>query len=276
MSVTVGTNTNTNTNTNTGASAGPSPVKGPGANAGPSTSLSPNFWGSRRYAAVVCDYGGVLTNPLLETYSTFAERYGLTLGQLAQAVVDATEKYGIGPMAALEVGAIPETEFLARIHAELPEDMPALEPAAFRAAWFAGRRGNARLVEFLRTLKDRGYQLAMLTNNVAEWRPNWRATIPVDELFGLVVDSSEERVRKPDPEIYRRLLDRLGIPAQWCLFVDDMPENCAAAAELGMTAIRFEDNAQAIRAVAAELGETDQAGQVDGQLVGAAADGSST
>ncbi|MGH6656426.1 MAG: HAD family hydrolase, partial [Actinocrinis sp.] len=220
-------------------------------------SLNPNFHGSRRYAAVVCDYGGVLTNPLLETYGSFADRFGLTLGRLGQALVDATERYGVGPMAALEVGAITEAQFLGRIAAELGQDAPDLAPDAFRAAWFAGRTGNAGLVAFLRRLRQRGYQLAMLTNNVAEWRANWRATIPVDELFGLVVDSSEERVRKPDREIYARLLDRLDLPPHWVLFLDDLQENCDAAAELGMTAIRFQDNAQAVRDVAVEIGELD-------------------
>jgi putative hydrolase of the HAD superfamily len=80
----------------------------------------------------------------------------------------------------------------------------------------------------------------------------------VDELFELVVDSAFVGMRKPDPEIYRLTLDRLGLPAAACLFLDDLDVNVTAARELGMTAIHFQDTDQAIteidRALAADGG----------------------
>ncbi|MGW0579825.1 HAD-IA family hydrolase, partial [Streptomyces sp. NPDC002920] len=99
-----------------------------------------------------------------------------------------------------------------------------------------------------------GYRLALLTNNVREWEPLWRAQLPVDELFDVVVDSHREGVRKPDPAVYRILLDRLGgIAARRCMFVDDTDENCRAAAGLGFRAVRFADTDSAIREISGLL-----------------------
>ena len=74
--------------------------------------------------------------------------------------------------------------------------------------------------------------MGMLTNNVREWEPLWRAMLPVDEIFETVVDSGFVGCRKPEPEIYELTLERLGgVPADQCLFVDDVDVNCAAARE---------------------------------------------
>ena len=79
-----------------------------------------------------------------------------------------------------------------------------------------------------------------------EWEPLWRAKLPVDELFETVVDSAFVGVRKPDPEIYALVLERLGLPAEACVFVDDLPRNVEAAAALGFATVRFHDTEQAI------------------------------
>ena len=60
-------------------------------------------------------------------------------------------------------------------------------------------------------------------------------------------------LRKPDPAIFRLVCDRLGVAPEGCLFIDDVDANCAAAAELGMAAVRFRDNAQAIAEIRAAL-----------------------
>jgi epoxide hydrolase-like predicted phosphatase len=99
------------------------------------------------------------------------------------------------------------------------------------------------LVERVRTLRAAGLVTALVTNNVAEFRPHWRAMLPVDELFDLVVDSSEVGVRKPDPAIYRLALDGLGgVPPERTLFLDDYPSNIDAAEALGIRGILVEND----------------------------------
>jgi epoxide hydrolase-like predicted phosphatase len=70
--------------------------------------------------------------------------------------------------------------------------------------------------------------------------------LPIDELFEVVVDSAFVGLRKPDPRIYELTLQRLGLPASACAFVDDLPHNCEAATTLGLHAVWFQDTGQAI------------------------------
>ncbi|NEA65636.1 HAD family phosphatase [Streptomyces sp. SID12488] len=204
---------------------------------------------------IVVDYGGVLTNPLVETFVAFAELAGIDAGDLAQAFMAATERHGETPMAALETGAITERQMVDRILAELPEGAGRIlaDGRGFGELWFQGRTPNEQFLSFLRALRRDGYRIALLTNNVREWEPLWRAQLPVDELFDVVVDSHKEGVRKPDPAIYRILLDRLGTTPQRCLFVDDTEENCQAAAELGIRTVRFADTGGAVSEISALL-----------------------
>ena len=97
--------------------------------------------------------------------------------------------------------------------------------------------------------------MALLTNNVREWEPLWRGMLPVDEIFELVVDSGFVGIRKPDPAIYELTLERLGdVAASDCLFIDDLEVNIEAARHLGMSAVHFVDNEQAVPEIRAALG----------------------
>jgi putative hydrolase of the HAD superfamily len=195
---------------------------------------------------VVVDYGGVLTNPLIETFAAFAQRAGVELPVIAAAFAAATRRYGVTPMAALEVADITEDEMVRRLLAELPPGTAgALAGRPFGELWFLGRRPNEEFLDYLAGLRRDGYRLALLTNNVREWEDRWRSQIP-DGLFGEVVNSAHERVRKPDPRIYRTLLQRLDAGPSRLVFVDDTEENCAAARELGIRTVEFTDTRQAI------------------------------
>ncbi len=90
-----------------------------------------------------------------------------------------------------------------------------------------------------------------------EWEPHWRAKLPdVDEIFEVVVNSAFEGMRKPEPEIYRLTLERLGdgVAAQDCVFVDDIEVNCQTAEQLGMAAVHFRDTDQAVAELRAAVG----------------------
>ena len=109
------------------------------------------------------------------------------------------------------------------------------------------------MIVFMASLRDEGYRMALLTNNVREWELRWRALAPVDEIFELVIDSAFVGVRKPEPEMYELTLTALGVPAAECLFIDDIEVNCIAAQEAGMAAVWFRDTDQAIADVRAAL-----------------------
>ena len=110
----------------------------------------------------------------------------------------------------------------------------AIELDGFGERYFADLLPNQPMIDYMRELRGRGYKLAICTNNVREWEPRWRAMLPVDEIFDVVVDSAFVGTRKPEPRIYELTLERLGVAADAALFIDDIEINCDAARALGM------------------------------------------
>jgi putative hydrolase of the HAD superfamily len=208
-----------------------------------------------RIEAVISDFGGVLTTPLLQSFMAFQNETRIsteTLGKAMQAVAEAD---GENPLFELERGEITEVAFLERLTDGL-EPLLGHRPQMhrFREIYFAALDPNPQMIELMRELKAAGYRMAMLTNNVREWEPLWRSMLPVDEIFETVVDSGFVGCRKPEPQIYELTLERIGLPAEACLFIDDLPHNCEGARKAGMSAIHFRDNEQAIGEIRAALG----------------------
>ena len=94
-------------------------------------------------------------------------------------------------------------------------------------------------VAVLEELVAAGVPCYGLTNMEAETYPRRLERFAFLRLFAGTVVSSAEGVIKPDPEIFRRLLSRYGLTAQRTVFIDDSEVNVAAAAALGMVALRF-------------------------------------
>jgi putative hydrolase of the HAD superfamily len=206
--------------------------------------------------AVVSDFGGVLTTPLFDTFAALNAEDGLEPRAMGAAIRRITERSGAHPLYELECGRMTEHDFLAAIAAQLRADLGRdVEMQTFAERYFDHLQPNAAMIAYLRELRDDGYRLAMLTNNVREWEPRWRAMLPVDELFEVVVDSAFVGMRKPDPAIYRLTCERLGVGPERCLFVDDVAVNCDAARALGMTAVLFRSSEQAIAEMREALGE---------------------
>jgi putative hydrolase of the HAD superfamily len=194
--------------------------------------------------ALITDFGGVLTSPLQEGFLAYQEESGVSLEELGRAMARATEEHGEPPLFVLERGEITETEFRARIEPHLEDGF---DMTRLRTLYFERMQANRPMIEFVREVRNRGLRTALLTNNVREWEPLWRAKLPeIDELFEVVVDSAFVGMRKPDPAIYQLTLERLGMVAEECVFVDDLEVNCDTARALGMTAVRFERAEQAI------------------------------
>ncbi|HEX4670231.1 MAG TPA: HAD family phosphatase [Solirubrobacterales bacterium] len=204
--------------------------------------------------AVVCDFGGVLTTPLLTSFMAVQDEIGISPENLGKAMRTITEEDGENPLYALERGEITEVDFLARLGDGL-EPLLGHRPELhrFRETYFEALNPNPPMIELMRELKAAGKRMAMLTNNVREWEPVWRSMLPVDEIFETVVDSGFVGCRKPEARIYEMTLERLGLAAGACLFVDDLLPNCEGARAAGMSAVHFRDNEQAtaeIRALA--------------------------
>ncbi len=205
--------------------------------------------------AVVSDFGGVLTTPLLGSFMAFQDQTGISTEVLGKAMQAVAEEDGENPLYALERGETTEVAFLKRLSDGL-EPLLGHHPQMhrFKEIYFEALDPNPQMIELMRELKAEGYRMAMLTNNVREWEPLWRTMLPVDEIFETVVDSGFVGCRKPETQIFELTLERIGMPAESCLFIDDLPHNCEGARKAGMSAVHFRDNEQAIAEIRAVLG----------------------
>jgi putative hydrolase of the HAD superfamily len=206
--------------------------------------------------AVISDFGGVLTTPLLNSFVAFQDETGISGETLGRAMQRIAERDGAHPLFELEKGNLTEPAFLAQVSEALePELGHRPEMHRFKEVYFEALKPNDPMIELMRELRARGYRMALLTNNVREWEPYWRSMLPVDDIFEVVVDSGFVGMRKPEPEIYELTLERLGdeIRASDCLFVDDVEVNIQAARELGMTAVHFRESEQAIGEIESAL-----------------------
>lgn len=206
--------------------------------------------------AVVSDFGGVLTTPLLNSFLALQDEIGISPEDFGKSMRAMTATGTENPLYAMERGEITEEAFLEKL-ADGLEPVLGHRPHMhrFRELFIGTLSPNEEMIGLMRELKAEGLRMAMLTNNVREWEPTWRAMLPVDEIFETVIDSAFVGCRKPEPRIYELTLERIGMPAEACLFIDDIEVNCEGGRAAGMNVVHFQDNAQAIAEIRAALGE---------------------
>jgi 2-haloacid dehalogenase len=119
-----------------------------------------------------------------------------------------------------------------------PEYRPLI--AAYFERWAEMMAGEIEgAVVILEELKSAGYELHALTNWSAETFPFARDRFAFLEWFESILVSADVGLIKPDPAIFRLLLERIGRTPAACIYIDDNPNNVAAAAALGFDAIAF-------------------------------------
>jgi FMN phosphatase YigB (HAD superfamily) len=191
--------------------------------------------------AVVWDFGGVLVRTEDPSPRRAVERrLGLHPGGL-EALVFRSE---VGRETAL--GERTEAELWSWVMGQVglpPDERPTIE-----AAFFAGDRLDAQLVAYIRRLRPR-YLTGLLSNAFLSLRSALKDPFPIGDAFDAIVISAEVGVLKPDPAIYIRILETLGVEPNHAVFIDDFEENCEGARRLGMHALRFESTVQTIDAL---------------------------
>lgn len=124
---------------------------------------------------------------------------------------------------------------------------PAEKPATTGGAAFTFQL-NDDMVSFIHDLKDAGRPIAILTNNVKEFREWWWPLMDFESVFDAIVDSHEVKIRKPNPEIYRLTMNRIGAVPERTVFLDDLLANVEAANAVGMHGVHVgADSAPAIQ-----------------------------
>ncbi len=211
--------------------------------------------GPSRIEGIVTDFGGVLTSALVDSFVGVLGASGVSFEELGKAMAALAEREGSNPLFELETGRLSEARFMGSLADELSARRGSrVELDGFGERYFGHLEPNERMIDYMRELRERRYRLAICTNNVREWEARWRAMLPVDEIFDVVVDSAFVGARKPERRIYEVTLERLGTSPQATLFIDDIELNCQGARELGMEAIHFRSTDQTIEAIEAALG----------------------
>jgi putative hydrolase of the HAD superfamily len=209
--------------------------------------------GKAMFEAVIWDFGGVLTSSPFEAFARFEAERGLPADIIrrtnaANHLENAWAKFE-----------------RAEVDVETFDKLFAAESLALGAE-VRGRdvlpllAGDLRpeMVEALRRIKAK-FKTGCITNNLpanaigsAGGRTLYLAEVMV--LFDHVIESAKIGLRKPDPQIYRMMVDALAVDPKRCIYLDDLGINLKPAREMGMTTIKVRDARQALDELEAATG----------------------
>ncbi|MFP5257096.1 MAG: HAD family hydrolase [Acidimicrobiia bacterium] len=196
--------------------------------------------------AVLFDFAGVLTS---SPWGAMAAAGG---GDL-ELLIGSYDEDGDHPWHRVERGELSIADWVAEVTAEADRRGAAVDFSVLQQL-LGEMTVHEQVVERIRELRAEGYRTALITNNVREASGTWRALIPLDELFDVVVDSCEVGMRKPNPAIFRHALDLLGSSPEEAVFLDDHPGNVAGAEVAGVAGIHVADPDEALAALDHLLG----------------------
>lgn len=202
---------------------------------------------SKKPRALLLDFGGVLTQPMLTDLPLVDRRNGLPEGTTKAALARAYGKGGEdSPIARLERGELALADF----EREFAEELGVVSggDGGIVTAVFGELRLQGRLWSASYLLRAEGILTGLLSNS---WGTSDYPMDLIHRTFDDVVISGEVGLRKPDPAIFLLAAERLDVAPDACVFVDDHPLNLKAAAALGMqTILHRGDDTDALSEVA--------------------------
>lgn len=187
--------------------------------------------------AVMFDLGGVYTDSPFAVMDSLSAEMGTTPERLLSILFGDYNEDNDHPWHRLERGEVSLQIAREEIVALGKEHDLDTDPAVLLSRIGTGGGTRDVLIARTRELRAEGYKTALVTNNFLEVRSAWRKLFPVDELFDVVVDSSEVGMRKPNPAIFHHALELLATKPERAIFLDDFEGNVAAAARLGIKGV---------------------------------------
>jgi putative hydrolase of the HAD superfamily len=189
-----------------------------------------------RYRGLLVDYGGVLTSNLFDSFRSFCQLEGLAPDAVLNRFREDRECRAL--LIDLETGKLPEEEFEPQFASLLGVDSAELIDRLF-----AGSRPDEDMQDAVARARRAGIRTGLISNSWGTRRYDRRR---LSELFDGVVISGEVGMRKPALEIYELGAERIGLSADQCVFVDDLPFNLDPAQKLGMATVHHTQAAQTI------------------------------
>jgi len=204
---------------------------------------------------IVFDFGGVFTNSPFEAVRRVGEERGHAFEDAMDVVFGPYDRDTDHPWHRAERGEL-ELEATRVAIGELGRAR-GVEVDLYDVLGAMSGGGDAGLrepmIERTRRLRQAGFAVGLVTNNLAEFRDLWRPLLPLDELFDAVVDSSEVGIRKPDRRIFDLVLELLDARPERTVFLDDYQGNVDAAEALGIRGVLVEGDPASAYAALDEL-----------------------
>ena len=208
---------------------------------------------------VIFDLGGVVLNSPFDAIADFERELGVAPNSVNEVIRAAGHD---GAFARLERGDLTVGSFAPAFARDCDfAGMGSIDGHQLVLRICAACTPRPLMLDALHLLKtEPAVSTAALTNNFVfdSTSAFADATEEVRPLFDVVVESAVERLRKPDPAIYKLACERLGLQPAGCVFLDDIGRNLKPAAAMGMRTIKcaVEDRSgeRALGALAQMLG----------------------
>lgn len=208
---------------------------------------------------MIFDWGGVITSPIVSTVTAWLEAERIDRDSYAAAMrpwirqaygPDATES----PVHGLERGEMSDAEFEATLAALLVTiDGKPVPAEGLLRRMFGAAVLDAQMLDLVTELRESGLKTSLLSNS---WGVGDYPRHLFANLFDDVVISAEVGMRKPEERIFKLAVDRLGLSAAECVFVDDVEGNILAAQGLGMGTVHHQEPLLTRAELSALLGDS--------------------
>lgn len=188
-------------------------------------------------SGLLIDWGGVLTTNLFGSFTAFCQAENLR----PEAVRDAfrSDPEGTRLLVEFECGRLDEAEFERGLAGVLGLD----RHEGMIARLFGGMSADEHMMAAVRAFKQAGVKTGLLSNS---WGAGSYDRSLFAELFDVLIISGEENMRKPDPAIYDLAAERMGLPPDELVFVDDLPGNLKPARAIGIATVHHQEAATTI------------------------------
>ena len=196
--------------------------------------------------AVVFDFGGVLITPITNQMADVASWHGVPMLDMLQVLMGPREESTRDhPWHRAERGEIPTAAMQELVAPWAEAAGIALRGDEYERLLRGDYSIIEEMVDLIRELRADGHPIGLLTNSFAEFQPTLREHLDVD-LFDVFVDSSDVGHRKPEPEIYRIVTERLGLPPEQIVYLDDFHANIEGAQAAGWRTLHVTEPLAAI------------------------------
>ena len=205
--------------------------------------------------ALISDFGGVLMRTRTDgSRRALEQRLGLAPNTIEARVFNSD--LSLRAMC----GEVSEDELWRALERELDLPRCGLTWQQFQGEFFAEDFLDEELMALIRGARP-GLKTGLISNAWSGLREVLHTRVLIADAFDVLVISAEEKIAKPDPRIYRRALERLGVQAGEAIFLDDFIENIHAANALGLIGVHFQSSVQAQRDIRALLNGQPSAGR---------------